>query len=77
MSDIIKKTFAITPDEKDRLNKIAKDLGATESEVLRRLLGLGSVVHELIQGAEGDVFVCTKETGGNLQQQHVVSQELF
>lgn len=60
-----------------RLKEIAGEVGVTATEMNRRAVGLASVSHELIKAAGADIYICTKNPDGSLQQQHVISDLLF
>lgn len=73
-----KLTLNLNDVHNDALSEVVSDLMITKTEYQRRLIGLGSLLHKLVEeSADGQVRFMIIGEEGQLEQRHVVNDLQF
>jgi hypothetical protein len=74
MGESVNLTIRTSREAADRTSEIAGDLGITRNEYYRRLEGLGSVLHKMLQESQdGTAKIIVTDIDGNVGPQHIVT----
>ena len=74
MTEQNKLTLNLNASHNERLGEVSADLMITKTEYQRRLIGLGSLLHKLLEeSTDGQVRFMVLTAEGELEQRHIVN----